>query len=67
MDRKSIFYATVFNRELFRQQMILLNDHSIDYKVIDRSSGSDFRNLLRGYFETELHIAEVDYDRVDQN
>jgi len=63
MDKKLIYHSTCFDQELLRRRLIMLNDNSIDYRTIDKSTLTQSRAPLSGYFEVEIHIGESDFDK----
>jgi hypothetical protein len=65
MNKKYIYHSTCYDRELFRLQMIALNDHRIDFKVVNIESRAHARAPLSGYFESEIHIEENDFEKAD--
>ena len=66
MNKKYIFHSTCFDRELFRLQLIALNDNGIDFKVVNKESRAHARAPLSGYFESEIHVGENDFEKADQ-
>lgn len=66
MDKKYIFHSSCFDKELMRKQLIILNDNSIDYRTIDKSSLAQFRAPLSGHFEVEIHISETHFDKATE-
>ncbi len=66
MKKKYIFHSSNFDKELLRKRIILLNDNSIDYKIITQSNKTHFRAPLSGYFEAEIHVLEKDFEKADQ-
>ncbi|MFY9150483.1 MAG: hypothetical protein WAO52_00575 [Prolixibacteraceae bacterium] len=66
MTKNYIFHSTCFDNEDLRRKMIVLTDHSIDYKVVEKYSKIQFRAPLSGYFEVEIHISEHDFEQADQ-
>ncbi len=66
MNNKYIFHSSCFDKELFRKQIIILNENTIKYKIIEISGKSQFRALLSGYFEVEIHILEKDFEKVNE-
>ncbi len=65
MKKHYIFYNTCYDRETFRKQTIVLDDHNIDYKVINKYNRSHFRAPLSGMFEAEIHILDDDFAKAD--
>lgn len=66
MKENYIFHSTSFDKELLRKQIIILTDNFIDYKLVTNSVRPPSRSPLGGYFETEIHILEKDFERADK-
>jgi hypothetical protein len=66
MQKNYIFHSACFDRELFRKQVIALDENGIDYKVINRENKAHARAPLSGYFESEIHVHENDYEKADR-
>jgi hypothetical protein len=66
MIKNYIFHSTCFDKELFRKQVICLNENLIDYQLINKVNKIQARAPLSGYFETEFHICENDFEKADQ-
>lgn len=66
MKKNYIFHSTCFDKELFRRQAIALNENSIDYQTNNKSNPSSARAPLSSYFEVEIYIAEVDFEKADR-
>ena len=65
MKKHYIFYNTCYDRETFRKQTIVLDDHQIDYKIINKYNKSQFRAPLSVGFEAEIHILDDDFTKAD--
>lgn len=65
MSKKYIFHSSCFDKELLRKQLMCLNDNFIDYQIINKEEKTDARSPLGGYFESEIHILESDFERAD--
>lgn len=61
-----LYYSTYFDKELLRMKTILLNDKSIDYKLVNKSGTTHVRAPLSGYFEIEIHISEKDFEKAEK-
>jgi hypothetical protein len=66
MKKNYIFHSSCYDKELLRKQEICLNDNNIDYHLENKENKSQVRAPLSGYFETELHICENDFEKADQ-
>ena len=66
MDNKYVFHSSCFDKEFFRKSLIILNENSIDYKTIEKSTKTQFRAPLSGYFEVEIHINENDFEKASE-
>lgn len=64
--RNYIYHHTCFEKELLRKQMLLLNENSIDFKVIDRGITTRHRAPLSGYFSAEIHVIYKDFDTANK-
>ena len=63
MHKKYIFHSTNYEKELFFKKVMLLTNHSIDFKTIEKSVKAQFRSPLSGHFEVEIHISEDDFEK----
>ena len=59
------YLKTCFEKELLRQQSILLDENEIDYKIEIIKHKAHFRAPLSGYFESEIHVSENDYAKAE--
>lgn len=66
MKRTYIFYSACYDKELFRRQVIILNENSIDFKIINNSNPTSSRAPLSSFFEAEIHVAEIDYEKAER-
>ena len=66
MEKKYFFHSSCFDKDLFQKQLIILNDHGIDYKIINVKSKSQFRAPLSSYFEAEIHVLESDFAKAEK-
>ncbi len=66
MDKKYVFHSSCYDKELLLKKVILLNDNSIDFKTIEKSSKTQFRAPLSGYLEVEIHIVEDDFEKANE-
>jgi len=66
MKKNYIFHSACFDKELFRRQLIILNENSIEYQVDNKSNATSARAPLSSYFEADLFIAENDFEKADQ-
>ena len=66
MDNRYVFHSTCFDKELFRREIILLDDNNIDYKVTNKAYKSQARAPLSGYFESDLLILERDFEKAEK-
>lgn len=66
MKKKYIFHSTCYDKELLRKQSIVLNDNRIDYRLVMKESRAHARAPLSGFFETEIHVYENDFEKADQ-
>ena len=66
MKKKYFFQSTCFDKELFRRQLIILNENSIDYQVVNKSNKTSVRAPLSSYFEAELLVTENDFEKAEQ-
>jgi hypothetical protein len=66
MDSKYVFHSSCFDKELFRKSLIILNENSIDYKIIEKSTKTQFRAPLSGHFEIEIHINKNDFEKASE-
>ncbi len=66
MDGRYIFYSSFFDKELLRRVVMVLDENAIDYRTTEKSIKSHFRAPLSGYFEVEIHISEIDFDKADE-
>ena len=66
MDKNYVFHSSCFDKEFFRKSLIILNENSIDYKTIEKSTKTQFRAPLSGYFEVEIHIRENDFEKASE-
>jgi len=66
MDKKYVFHSSCFDKEFFRKSLIILNENSIDYKTIEKSTKTQFRAPLSGYFEVEIHICEDEFEKASE-
>ncbi len=60
------FHSACFDRELFRKQVMALDENGIDYQVINKESRAHARAPLSGFFESEIYIYENDFEKADQ-
>jgi hypothetical protein len=65
MKTNYIFHSTCYDKELLRKQVICLNDNGIDYQLVSKENKTQVRAPLSGYFETEVHISEIDFERAN--
>ena len=61
-----IYHSTIYEKAIFRELLVLLDENSIDYKVFQKSNDGQFRAPLSAYFEAEIHVAESDFERADK-
>lgn len=61
-----LYYSTYYDKELLRMKTIVLNDNSIDYKLLPKSDHVHARAPLSGYFEMEIHISEKDFEKAEK-
>lgn len=66
MKRTYIFYSACYDKELFRRQVIILNENSIDFKIINKSNPTSSRAPLSSFFEAEIHVAGIDYEKAER-
>ena len=66
MKKNYIFHSACFDKELFRKQLIILNENSIDYQVVNKSNAPSARAPLSSFFEAELFVAENDFEKAEQ-
>lgn len=66
MKKNYIFHSSCFDKELFRKQLIILNENSIDYQVVNKSNAPSARAPLSSFFEAELFVAEIDFEKAEQ-
>jgi hypothetical protein len=64
--KKYIFHSACFDKELFRRQVMILNDHSIDFQIVDKSNAPSARAPLSSFFEAEIHVLENDFEIADR-
>jgi len=66
MEKNYILHSACFDKELFRRQVIALNENSIDYQTNNKSNPPSARAPLSSYFEVEIYITEEDFEKADQ-
>jgi len=64
--KKYIFHSVCFDKELFRRQVMILNDHSIDFQIVDKSNATSARAPLSSFFEAEINVSENDFEIADR-
>ena len=65
MEKKYHYLKTCFEKELLRQQSILLEENEIDYKIEIIKHKAHFRAPLSGYFESEIHVSKDDFEKAE--
>lgn len=65
MNDQYLFHHTCFEKEHFLKELIVMNDHQIDFQTIDHSSRIQFKAPASGHFEMEILIQETDFDRAN--
>lgn len=65
MKKEYIFHSTCYDKDLLRKQVIALDENGIDYRVVNKVSKSQARAPLSGYFESEIHIYENNFEKAD--
>ena len=66
MEPDFIFHSASFDIELFRRQIIVLDENGIDYKVINKQSVRYARAPLSNQLESEIYIHKTDFEKADR-
>lgn len=65
MTKNYIFHSSCFDQEIFRRQVIILNENLIDFQIVNKSNTPSARAPLSSFFEAEIHVAENDFEKAD--
>lgn len=66
MSQKYLHYSTFYDKELLRKSLLCLNEHQMDYQLLNVVDQVHARAPLSSYFEAELHIREDEFERADE-